>query len=95
MYTLEDRLYIKCSEYPYNFAIIFENLFTYSEFQIARRILQHYPIWDIAASRILEIVGVLLTRASQEGSASEMALTHLPHNYPLGIWNPSKSSIRS
>ena len=52
-------------------------------------------IWDIAASRIIEIVGVLLTRASQEGSAGEMALTHLPHNYPLGIWNPSENSIRS
>ena len=36
---------MKCSECPYNFAIIFDNLFTFSEFQIAQahRILQPYP----------------------------------------------------
>ena len=50
MYTSEDMLYRrhalidhKSSECPYNFAIIFDNLFTYYKFQIARRILQPYP----------------------------------------------------
>jgi hypothetical protein len=35
-------------------------------------------VWDIAASRTVEIVGVLITRTSQE--RFEMSSTHLPHN---------------
>jgi hypothetical protein len=46
-------------------------------------------VWNIAASLIIEIVGVLFTRTSQK--VFEKASTYIPHknlHYPLGIWNP-------
>ena len=51
-------------------------------------------VWDIAASRIIMILGVLLRKNSQEGFGKPKVSTrrfYLPHknlHHPLEIWNP-------
>lgn len=48
-------------------------------------------VWNIAASRIIKILGVLLRRSSQEGFEKVSTRCHLLHknlHHPLWIWTP-------